>query len=397
MFNFLKKRVYLDYAAATPTRSEVVRAMKPYWSGSFANPSAIHREGTTARDAIEGAREKVARTLRVRAHDVIFTSGGTEGNNLALKGAVAAMRDGGVATEEIEIISLATEHPSILVSLEELSKEGCKVIYAPIDEDGLLLIEEFKKLLSPRTRLVTIAYANSETGVVQDIGRIARAIKAFEKESGIMVLFHTDACQAPLWLPCALDSLGVDMMTLDAGKCEGPKGVGILVARARVKLGAVSAGGAQERSLRPGTEPVPLIVGAATALALAQAGYETRTAAVSSLRDRAIEDLLKLEGVIINGSKQERLANNINISIPGFDSEFAVVVLDANGVAASTKSACAGKGSGRSHVVFAMTKDEVRARSTLRFTLGPATNAKDLKRVVGLLATHLKKLRDFPL
>lgn len=385
----------MDYAAATPVRKEVGVAMQKFWSEDFGNVGAVHGEGRVAKLAVDDARERVARTLRVRANDVLFTSGGTESNNLALRGAVSSMLESGIHPADIEIISTAIEHPSISKVLNDLRRQGCVITYVPVDAEGLIQISEFTKLLSSKTRIVSIAYANSETGVVQDITRLARAVKAFEKENGLSVLFHTDASQAPLWLPCALDALGVDLMTLDAGKCAGPKGVGVLVRRAKAKLVAISFGGSQEDGLRPGTEPTSLIVGAALAIELAQNEREKSGSFAAALRNRWLPLLTSIEGVVINGSLEHRLPNNINISIPGFDSEFAVVALDAAGIAASTKSACAGAGSGRSVVVFAMTNDESRAASTIRFTLGPDTKWSDLKRVNKVLENHLEKMKDF--
>lgn len=392
MFSLFKsKRIYLDYAAATPVDRVVQNAMQPFWTEKFGNPGAIHQEGVVSEQAVEDARTMVARTLRVRANDVVFTSGGTEGNQIALWGAVYAMRAAGIMDRDIEIISTRTEHPSVLRILEALEKDGCTILYTPIDETGLIRLEDFKKLLSHRTRLVTVAYANSETGVVQDITKLSRVIKAFEKEKGIAVLFHTDACQAPLWLSCAVDTLGVDLLTLDAGKCNGPKGVGVLVKRSRASLVPLTLGGGQEGGLRPGTEPTPLIVGAAAALERAQKDYERRAKAVSKLRDHFIKLLLKIPGVVINGSLVERLPNNVNISIAGLDTEFAVITLDRHGIAASTKSACAETGSERSHVVYAMTSDLGRSASTIRFTLGPETTWRDLKKTAAVLRNHIEK------
>lgn len=388
------RRIYLDYAAATPMRKEVVRAMALCEREFFGNASAIHFEGQKAKQALEKARQDLATTLRVRHDDVIFTSGGTEGNNLALKGAVSVMQKGGVRLEEIEIITLATEHPSVLNTLKELESIGVKVLYVPIDTDGLIILSEFKKLLSPRTRLVSIAYANSETGVVQDLARIGRAIKEFEKDNGLMVLFHTDASQAPLWLPCALDALFVDMMTLDSGKCRGPKGVGVLVARPRAKLIAVSAGGSQERGLRPGTEPITLAVGASLAITLAQSEYKDVGLKVLKLRDRWWTELQDIEGIELNGSITNRLPNNINISIAGLDTEFAVVSLDVAGISASTKSACSGADGGYSHVVFSMTGDINRASSTIRFTLNPNTTMRELRQTTSALKKHIEKMKE---
>lgn len=389
---FKKKRIYLDYAAATPVRREVVKAMKPFWVEEFANPSAIHSEGVKARRAVEKARETVAKTLRVTPDDIFFVSGGTEANNLALHGSVLSMRNSGLKPEDIEIISTEVEHPSILKTLEYLEREGCVITYVSVDKEGMVKAEDLAKLLSPRTRIVSVAYANSETGVVQDIGKLSRTVKLFERENGIEIYFHTDASQAPLWLPVALDALGVDMMTLDAGKCEGPKGVGVFVKRPRVKVAAISFGGSQEEGIRPGTEPTPLVVGAAVAIELAQNESEAISRRLAKLRDKWLRELLKINGVVVNGSLEHRLPNNLNISIPGFDSEFAVIVLDQAGIAASTKSACAGAGSGRSHVVFRMTKDAKRAASTIRFSLSPTTTASELRRVTKILKEHLEKM-----
>ncbi len=391
---FQQKRIYLDYAAATPVRKEVLNAMSQYWSQNYGNPGAIHREGVLADKAVDESREKVARTLRVRATDITFTSGGTESNNLAIRGLVKNIHESGVRFEDIEIISTKVEHPSISKVLEDLEKQGCVITFVSVNEDGLINISELGKLLSSKTRLVTVGYANSETGVVQDLGKISRTVRAYEKENGLAISFHTDAAQAPRWLPCALDALGVDMMSLDAGKCEGPKGVGILVARGKVKLSSVSFGGSQEEGLRPGTEPVSLVVGAAKALELAQAEYEKTSAKVSSLRDKWISLLLANNQITLNGSQEKRLPNNINISITGFDSEFAVISLDAAGIAASTKSACSGAGSGLSKVVYSMTSDEKRASSTIRFTLSPETSWGDLKKTTKVLNDFLDRMSE---
>ncbi len=385
-----KRRVYLDYASATPTRPEVSKVMERYQRNDFGNAGSIHSEGLAARRAVEAAREKAGRTLRVRPEDVIFTSGGTESNNLALQGSVERWLEDGVAVSDIEIVSLVTEHPSVTRTLERLASRGCVVRYAPVDAEGRLVLDEFKKLLSPKTRLVTMALANSETGVIQDITRIGRAIRAFEKENDASVLFHTDASQAPRWLSCALDSLYVDLLTLDAGKCEGPKGVGVLARRPRAKLAAVVFGGAQEQGLRPGTEPTALVVGAAEALTLAQGEAPKLSLKVSALRDRWIKELLQLPGILVNGSLEHRLPNNVNVSLPGFDTEFAVVFLDAKGIAASTKSACGGAGGGGSSVVEAMTGDFARAASTIRFTLTPKTTWPDLRRTTEALQEFIK-------
>lgn len=390
-------RVYLDYAATTPVRPEVFSVMEQYFTKQFGNASSIHQEGLCAKEAIASAREKVARTLHVRPADIVFTSGGTESNNLALLGHVDwLLYELGVQASEIEVIATEVEHPSIANVLDRLKKQGVVVRYMPIDEAGRVVISEFEKLLSPKTKLVTVAYANSETGVVQDIGRIARTVRAYEKNHGVQICIHTDAAQAPLWLPCQPERLLVDMMSLDAGKCYGPKGVGVLVRRPKAKLSAVTYGGSQESGLRPGTENTALIVGCARAIEIAQEDYEERSAAIAAHRDHMISRLTtEIDDCVLNGSHEHRLANNVNISVLGIDSEFAVVKLDSEGVAASTRSACSGADGGGSQVVAAMTGDASRAQSTIRFSLGEATKQADVDTAVAILKEHVAKMRSF--
>ena len=391
---FGKRRTHLDFASATPVAPEVARVMEPFWSHSWANPSAIYAEGVKARKVIEDARTELARTLHIRASDVTFTSGGTESNNLALIGTIEMFRKSGKRYEEMEIISTHIEHPSILEALAYLAGKGVVVQYAPIDEDGLIMLPEFKKLISPRTVLVSFAYVNSEIGVVQDVKKLTRAVRAWNTEHNANVLTHLDASQAPLWLPCELDRLGVDLMTLDAGKCYGPKGAGVLARRHHAKLVPILFGGEQEVGLRPGTENPALIIGCVRALVRAQEGWEARSAATAALRDTLFELLLmKIPGTVVNGSRVHRVANNVNISIPGLDSEYAVIWLDASGIAASTRSACGAGESIGSYVVREMAKDEARATSTIRFTLGEETKESDFNRVVQALDKHRKLMR----
>jgi cysteine desulfurase len=366
--------------------------MTPYQTTLYGNASAIHTEGQAARRAVEAARTSIARTLGVRSTDVTFTSGGTESNNLALRGTVANLRVSGLAAEDIHIIATGIEHPSIRAVLDTFIREGIIVTFVPVTEEGHIDRNAFSAALTPATRLVTCAYANSETGVVEDLHAIARIIRVHEKATGASVVFHTDASQAPLWLPCELERLGVDMMTLDAGKFCGPKGMGVLVHRARAAVAPVTEGGSQEAGLRPGTENVAGIVGCAMALKIAQEGYESRAAKVSTIRDYGINKLVSIPHVVVNGSRTERLANNINISLLGYDTEYAVVTLDAAGIAASTKSACAGAGSGRSLVVYEMTHDDARATSTIRLTLGEGTTTRDMDRVYEVLMAFIHRM-----
>lgn len=392
-FTRKKKRIYLDYAAATPVRSRVQEVMKPYLSEHFANASAIHREGVLARQAIEDARERIARLLKARPEHVYFTGSGTESNNLAILGTLEARRAAGVAYEDMEIISTRLEHPSVAQALKHAVSLGVRVHYAEVDETGLIDQVSFSSLLSEKTVLCTFAYINSEIGVIQEVGKLVRTVRAFEKKTAARIYVHIDGAQAPLWANCEIDRLMVDMISLDAGKCYGPKGMGLLVLRHGTELSAITHGGPQEGGLRPATENVPGIVGTAEALTLAQEQYEDRVARVQRVRDTFIAELLKINGVVLNGHQEKRVANNVNISIPGIDSEFAVVVLDEAGVACATKSACSGTDGAASSVVMAISNDTVRAQSTLRFTLGEDTTTTEVTKTAKLLRAQVQKTR----
>ena len=391
------KRVYLDYAAATPLSREAKAAMLPYLTDSFANPSAIHREGQTSRNAVEVARDSIAHTFEIRPEFITFTSGGTEANNLAIRGAVMAVRRENQPLGELEVITLKTEHPATQKTVAALKKRGVSVQYAPVDDVGLIKIEVFQKLLSEKTVLVSVAYANSEIGVIQKLHALRKTIRQAEEKFGTTILLHVDAAQAPLWLNCQFDALKADLVSFDASKCNGPKGVGLLLRSRRAELVPVTYGGGQENGLRPGTENVAGIVGAAVAFQEAQKNWKRRTAAVAAVRDAAIEYMLsEIRHALVNGPiGEQRQANNINISIPGLDTEFATVVLDKHGFAVSTKSACAGAGGGESAGVREISNDPVRATSTLRISLSPDTKLKDLERLTAALKQHINKMAKY--
>lgn len=394
-FNKNQERIYLDHAAATPLLPKVASLMCRIEQENFANASSIHREGVEAGRLLASARAKLARSLQIRTNDITFTGSGTESNNLAIVGTIFARQQAGLAYTEMEVITTAIEHPSVLETMKFLERLGVLVHYVPIKENGLVDRTALTQLLSSRTVLVSLAYVNSEVGVIQPVAAVGRLIRAFAKEQQTKIIFHTDAAQAPLWLNCELEPLQVDILTLDAGKCGGPKGVGIVARRHGVPLAPVLFGGPQESGLRPATENVVGIVGAVEAVVLVQENYQERSSKVRALRDQFIADLTAFKGVVVNGDLVERVANNVNISIPGLDSEFAVICLDEAGVAASTKSACSGAGGGLSAVVMAMTGDAARAHSTIRFTLGPDTTEAELKRTVRVLEGHIAKSLTF--
>ena len=394
LFGFLKRRIYMDYAAATPIRKEVEIFMRPYLKAKFANPSAIYKEGQEARKAIDDARAKVAVTLGVKPTDVTFTGSGTESNNLAIVGYLKHLaREKDISYRDMEVVMTKLEHPSVSGLAPIIEATGVTVKYVAVNELGLITKEALREVLSEKTVLVTFAYANSEIGVVQRVSHLVREIREVEKKNGKKITVHIDAAQAPLWLPCEVVRLGADLLTLDAGKCFGPKGVGVLIKRG-VEILPLMYGGGQEEGLRPGTENVSGIVGAAEAIRLAQIDQEERSIRVAALRDKGIAVLKEiLPTAVLNGpTGEDRLANNINISIPGFDTEYAVVYLDAHGVAASTKSACSGSKSGRSVVVETISGDTKRASSTLRLTLGPDTKLSEIEYTAKVLERFCSKM-----
>ncbi len=389
------KRIYLDYAAATPVRKEVLLAMKPFEDRQYGNASAVHGEGQVAREALRASRATVAKILRIKKDEVIFVSGGTEANNLALFGVCEALFHAGRAPEECEIITTALEHPSLSGVLARLKERGVVVHVVPVDSEGLIDQALFESLLSIKTILVTFAYANSEIGVVQDVKSVTRAVRKHRtRHAHAFPYVHLDASQAPLYLPCTFDSLGVDLMTLDSGKFYGPKGVGVLAKKHHVPLRPMFSGGDQEEGMRPGTENVPGIVGFAEALRYAEKDRSARVQKITDLREYAFQSLLSsLSDSRANGSRESRIANNINISIPGIDGEYAVVVLDVHGIAISTKSACSGASGSGSSVIYALGGDDARALSTLRITLGEETTKRNIESLVRVLQEHVEKTR----
>jgi len=385
--------IYLDYAAATPLLPEAYEAMAPWLTTEYANPSAIHSGGVRARAAIEAVRQQIARVLAVRTTEVTFTSGGTESNNLAIKGYLQSLHASGRAYTTMEVLTTATEHPSVTETLAEVSTWGVRVVTVPVDGDGIIPLAAFKDELTDQTVLCVLAYVNSEVGTIQPIRSIRRVLD--ERYRGVTrPMLLVDGAQAPLWLPCQLTTLGADAVTFDAGKFCGPKGVGVLVMRSIMVIRPVMGGGGQEQGIRPGTENVAGIVGAGVALEWAQAGYVERADTVRMVRDEGLAYCLRqLPLCVVNGATDERrVANNLNISLPSVDTEYAVVVLDAHGIAASTKSACAGAGGGRSEVVFAMTGDYARSAATLRLTLGPDVTRDDLVRTTEVLRRHCMQM-----
>jgi cysteine desulfurase len=295
----------------------------------------------------------------------------------------------------MEIITTELEHPSVIGAVRALEREGVVVKYTPVTAEGLIILSALEQLVTKKTVLFTTAYANSEIGVVQPVGKIARLLRARTSVLQSNLIIHIDGAQAPLWLPCQLDRLGVDILTLDGAKCGGPKGVGVVAMKKYQQLSPITYGGGQEGGIRPGTENVAGIVGIGVAISLAQKHYETRARSVMKIRDQAIAYMKNTfpEAVLNGPLGNDRLANNINFSLPGIDTEYAVVYLDRYGVAASTKSACAGAGGGESAVVKVISGDAQRARSTIRLTMSETTSFSELERTLRLLQKHCQLMK----
>lgn len=379
----------MDYASTTPLRGEVFEAMRPYFIKNFGNSGSVHAEGFQAKKSLDVARKSVALELQAHADEIIFTSGGTESNNLAIFGVAQALEKKGVPFSKMHFVTTAIEHSSVLECFKELESRGAEVDYVPVESNGIVSPQKIARVLRSETVLVSVQYANNEIGTIQPIRKVGLLIRDHNSKFPIpnsrhgkmfRTFFHADASQAPLYLDCMVERLGVDLMTLDGHKMHGPKGVGILYARRGTELLPILFGGGQERGVRSTTENVPLIVGFAKAFELASLHRKKESARLAKLRDYFYSNVLKnirINSLIINGDMKERLPNNVNISLLGVDTEFAVLKLDAWGIAASTKSSCLGS-EGASYVVKALGGEAARADSTLRFTFGLATTKKDV-------------------
>lgn len=394
----MKKNIYLDHAATTPVRKEVLEAMLPYFDEKFGNPSSFHSVGKIAKDAMETARETIAKILNCRTSEIIFTAGGTESDNLAVLGMARANKNCGK-----HIITSKIEHPAVLESCKKLEKEGFDVTYLPVDKEGLVRLDELKKALRMDTILVSIMYANNEIGTIQPITEIAKILREHKKEAPRLrsgdnadfPYFHTDACQAAGALELDVIKLNVDLLTFNGSKIYGPKGIGALYVKKGVKIEPLTYGGGQERKIRSGTENVPAIIGLARALELAQAERAKENSRLIELRDYFIKEILKkIPGARLNGSAKMRLPNNINISVPHVEGEAVVLYLDSYGIYVSTGSACSSASLLPSHVLLALGLSHDLAHNSLRFTLGRKTAKADLDYVLEVLPKIIKKLTE---
>jgi cysteine desulfurase len=377
--------IYLDRHATTPVDPRVLAAMLPYFTEHFGNPTSIHEYGWAADAAVTRARESIAGAIGASAAEIVFTSGATEANNLAIKGIAESY----IAKGQ-HIITLQTEHNAVLDPCKYLETVGFSVTYLPVQSDGLLDLDQLKQAIRPDTILVSIMAANNEIGVLQPLTEIGSICRSHQ------VLFHTDAAQAIGQIPLDVDTMQIDLMSMTAHKVYGPKGIGALYIRSRnprVQLSAQLHGGSQERGRRSGTLYPPQIVGFATAIELALADLECTTARLTGLRDRLWSQLYQLEDIYLNGHPTQRLPGNLNISIAGVDGTALLLGLRST-VALSSGAACSSASTAPSHVLTAIGRSKSLAHAALRFGIGNNNTAAEIDRVATATVATIQSLRQ---
>lgn len=380
------KRIYMDYAATTPVDREVLNEMMPYFDKYYGNASSIHSFGREASDAVEKARERIANLLNANPEEIIFTSGGTESDNLAIKG-VAFLNKNKMGSKGYHIITSAIEHPAALETCKYLEKEGFNVKYLPVDKYGFIKPDDLENAISEDTFLVTIMFGNNEIGTIEPMEEIGRITKKHD------VLFHTDAVQAVCKTPVDVNKLNIDLLSISSHKIYGPKGSGALFIRKGVKLQTLAHGGGHEKDLRSGTYNTPGIVGLGKACELGKARLEEDAAHLRSLRDNLIKKVLKIEESYLNGHPEKRLVNNAHFRFSAIEGESLNLMLDDKGVAAATGSACSSKKLQASHVLLAIGLDPAEAHGSLRLSLGRMSTKEDVEYVAGVLPEIVQNLR----
>lgn len=384
------KNIYLDHAATTPTDPEVVRAMAPYWSENYGNPSSLYRLGQASKRALNQARQIVADTLVCQPEEIFFSGGGTESINLAIRGLMTAIKLPGQTNH---LITSTIEHHAVLHTADRLKRQGYQVSLVPVDDQGLVLLPVLQAAIQDNTTLVSIMMANNEIGTIEPIQEIGVYLDKLNQERAEKKLpkiyFHTDACQAAGALDLNVNKLHVDLLSLNGSKIYGPKGVGVLYIRRGTPLLPIIDGGGQENNLRSGTENVPGIVGLGRALELVNKNKEKENARLIELRDWLINEIItKIPKTRLNGHPTKRLPNNVNISILDIEGEAMLLYLDEIDVQASTGSACTSTTLEPSHVIRALGCPYEVAHGSMRFTLGKSTSRDDLK----YLMQHLPKI-----
>ena len=387
-----KSLIYLDHAATTSVRPEVLDAMLPYFSNSYGNPSSIYTLAQEARKAVDESRDVVARILGCRASEFIFTSGGTESANTAVKGAAMALRPTGN-----HIITTSIEHHAVLHTCHFLENLGFAVTYLPVDHYGMVDLDELGQAITDHTVLVSMMLANNEIGTILPVAEAAKLVRARAGSMGRTIVFHTDAVQGAAYMDLDVKSLGVDMLSLSSHKFHGPKGSGILYVKRGTPFTSQQVGGGQERQRRAGTENVSGIVGTATALQLAAEERQWLSQHTQRLRDRLIQGVQeRVEQAHLNGHPTQRLPNNVNFSFDSVEGESILLGLDFAGIAASSGSACTSASLEPSHVLVAIGLTAELAQSSIRLSLGRENTEKDVDHVLDVLPDLVSRLRAMP-
>lgn len=377
-------RIYLDHAATTAVRKEVLDTMLPCFSQNYGNPSSIYEIAREAKSLIDNARKQVATAIGAEEKEIYFTAGGSESDNWAIKGIAESYKDKGK-----HIITSSIEHHAVLHTCQYLEKNGYEVTYLPVDEDGKIRIEDLEKAIRPDTILISIMFANNEIGTLQPIKEIGEIAKKHK------IIFHTDAVQAVGHVKIDVKQMNIDMLSLSAHKLYGPKGIGALYVRKGIKLKSYIHGGAQERGIRAGTENVPGIVGLGKAIELATAEMDQENKRLIKLRDEIIDGILNnIPYTRLNGHRTDRLPANVNISFEFIEGESILLLLDMNGIYASSGSACTSGSLDPSHVLLAIGLPHEKAHGSLRMTLGIENTEEDVKKLLEVLPGIIKRLRD---
>lgn len=376
-------KVYLDNGATTKVDKKVLEKMMPYFSEKYGNPSSLHSYGIEAEEAIQKARKIIAQSINASEEEIIFTSGGTESNNIALKGIAFNNKN----KDKNHIITTKIEHSSILKTCQYLEKQGFEITYLDVDKEGFIDLEELKEAIKPETILVSVIHGNNEIGTIQDIKSIGKICK----ENNI--LFHTDACQSFTKTDIDVKEMDIDLMTINSHKIHGPKGIGALYVRKGIRIQPLLHGGGQEKGISSGTENVPAIIGFGEAVKIAMKNKEKINKKMEELRNYTIKELLKIDKTLLNGPLKNRLSNNINISFLDVEGEALTMMLDEEGIAVSTGSACSSKSLEPSHVLMAIGRKHEEAHGSIRITLSKYTTKKEINYTIKKIKEVVSRLR----
>lgn len=395
MINLIKNKsnnhlIYLDHAASTPVLQETINEMIPYLGNLYGNPSSIHTYGIKSKIAVQIARRRVASLIGAKPSEIFFTSGGTESDNLALKGICKSIRK----SQNIKnhIITSSIEHDAILETCRYLEKDGFTVTYLNVDKNGIIDKTELKNHLTEKTALVSLMLANNEIGVIQPVEEFSETVHGFDKT----IIFHSDAIQAVGKIPINVKELGLDSLSLSSHKINGPKGVGALYVREKVNFEPLIQGGGQELTIRSGTENVPGIVGFGKASEISMINLKDNSQYLYFLRDFLIKRINEeISGKTLNGSLESRLPNNVNFTFLGINGEDLLIKLDEDGILASTGSACSANRQKESHVLKAIGLNHEEISGSIRFTLGIQNTIEDLEKTIIVLKNRITELRKF--